>query len=67
MSPEGANFFGLDAAEVAARRHATELLALTKLNWNHSRLDGPEPITTLAARSGGPGCPLAGTQLGGVR
>jgi hypothetical protein len=33
------------------RRHALELLALTKLNWNHSRLDGHDPITTLAARS----------------
>lgn len=33
------------------RRHALELLALTKLNWNHSRLDGRDPITTLAARS----------------
>lgn len=35
----------------ASRRHALELLALTKLNWNHSRLDGHDPITTLAARS----------------
>jgi hypothetical protein len=33
------------------RRHTLELLALTKLNWNHSRLDGHDPITTLAARS----------------
>jgi len=33
------------------RRNALELLALTKLNWNHSRLDGHDPITTLAARS----------------
>ncbi len=32
------------------RRNGLELLALTKLNWNHSRLDGHEPITTLAAR-----------------
>jgi hypothetical protein len=55
----------LDAVEVAAQRHAIELLALTKLNWNHSRLDGREPITTLAARSIGtilrhvpPGVPI---------
>ncbi len=40
-----------------------KLVALTKLNWNHSRLDGREPITTLAARSIGtilrhvPRCP----------
>jgi hypothetical protein len=32
------------------RRHGIELLALTKLNWNHSRLDGHDPITTHAAR-----------------
>ena len=60
----------LDAVEVAAQRHATELLALTKLNWNHSRLDGREPITTLAARSIGtilrhipPGAPLGTATL----
>jgi hypothetical protein len=41
----------LDSAELAPQRHASELLALTKLNWNHSRLDGREPITTLAARA----------------
>jgi hypothetical protein len=41
----------LDSAELAPQRHASELLALTKLNWNHSRLDGHDPITTLAARS----------------
>jgi len=41
----------LDSAEMAPQRHASELLALTKLNWNHSRLDGHDPITTLAARS----------------
>jgi hypothetical protein len=40
----------LDASD-GGRRHALELLALTKLNWNHSRLDGHDPITTLAARS----------------
>jgi len=40
----------LDSAEMAPQRHASELLALTKLNWNHSRLDGRDPITTLAAR-----------------
>jgi len=33
------------------RRHGVELLALTKLNWNHSRLDGHDPITTHAART----------------
>jgi hypothetical protein len=40
----------LDSSD-GGRRHALELLALTKLNWNHSRLDGHDPITTLAARS----------------
>src|SRR6266508_2077676 len=40
----------LEASD-GGRRHALELLALTKLNWNHSRLDGHDPITTLAARS----------------
>ena len=28
-----------------------EILALTKLNWNNSRLSGREPITMRAARS----------------
>jgi hypothetical protein len=41
----------LDSAELAPRRHASELLSLTKLNWNHSRLDGRDPITTLTARA----------------
>ena len=40
----------LDSSD-GGRRHALELLSLTKLDWNHSRLDGHDPITTLAARS----------------
>ena len=40
----------LHESELSPQQHASEILALTKLNWNHSRLDGREPITTLAAR-----------------
>jgi hypothetical protein len=40
----------LHQTELSPQQHASEILALTKLNWNHSRLDGREPITTLAAR-----------------
>jgi len=40
----------LESSQQAPRRHAVEVLALTKLDWNHSRLDGREPITTLAAK-----------------
>jgi hypothetical protein len=32
---------------------AEEMLALTKLNWNHSQLDGRLPITLRAARKVG--------------
>ena len=41
----------LESSQLAARRHGLEILALTKLDWNHSRLEGHDPITTLAARS----------------
>jgi hypothetical protein len=41
----------LEQSEQSAERHAREILALTKLNWNNSRLDGREPITIRAARS----------------
>ena len=32
---------------------ATEMLALSKLNWNKSQFDGGEPITVRAARQVG--------------
>jgi hypothetical protein len=41
----------LQQCEQSAEQHAREILALTKLNWNNSRLDGREPITMRAARS----------------
>jgi len=41
----------LQQSEQPAEQHAIEILALTKLNWNNSRLDGREPITMRAARS----------------
>jgi hypothetical protein len=41
----------LQHSEQSAQQHAREILALTKLNWNNSRLDGREPITIRAARS----------------
>jgi hypothetical protein len=41
----------LQQSEQSAEQHAREILALTKLNWNNSRLDGREPITIRAARS----------------
>lgn len=41
----------LEQSEQSAEQHGCEILALTKLNWNNSRLDGREPITLRAARS----------------
>jgi hypothetical protein len=41
----------LQQSEQSAEQHAREILALTKLNWNNSRLDGRDPITMRAARS----------------
>lgn len=41
----------LERSEQSAEQHAREILALTKLNWNNSRLDGREPITMRAVRS----------------
>jgi hypothetical protein len=41
----------LQQSEQSAEHHAREILALTKLNWNNSRLDGREPITMRAAQS----------------
>lgn len=40
----------LQQSEQAAEQHGREILSLTKLNWNNSRLDGREPITLGAAR-----------------
>jgi len=41
----------LKQSEQSAEQHAREILALTKLDWNNSRLDGREPITMRASRS----------------
>jgi hypothetical protein len=40
----------LHQAEQSLDQHAREILALTKLNWNNSRLDGRDPITMRAAQ-----------------
>ena len=40
----------LQQSEQPAEQHGSEILALTKLNWNNSRLDGRDPITIGAAR-----------------
>ncbi|HEY5618593.1 MAG TPA: hypothetical protein VIK60_11660, partial [Vicinamibacterales bacterium] len=37
-------------AESTASQLATEMLALSKLNWNNTQFDGGEPITVRAAR-----------------
>ncbi len=37
-------------AESTALQLATEMLALSKLNWNNTQFDGGEPITVRAAR-----------------
>ena len=42
-------------AEVESTKHmlATEMLALSKLNWNNTQFDGGEPITVRVARQVG--------------
>jgi hypothetical protein len=47
--PQPLNVY-LQQSEQSAEQHGTEILALTKLNWNNSRLDGRDPITIGAAR-----------------
>jgi hypothetical protein len=45
--------FRCDAVEATPRQIAREMLALSKLNWNHTQFDGSEPITVVAARKVG--------------
>jgi hypothetical protein len=45
--------FRRDDCEQTARFLGSELLALTKLNWNNTQFDGRDRITTHAARSVG--------------
>ena len=41
------------ATESPSRRHAEEMLALTKMNWNSTQFDNTDPIAVTAARSVG--------------
>lgn len=43
----------LASVEETSRFLASEVLALTKMNWNNTQFDGHEPITTRAARQVG--------------
>lgn len=43
-------YLKLATHETAAEKLAGEILALTKLNWNSTQIDGSFPITTRAAR-----------------
>ena len=43
----------VDKAESTKHMLATEMLALSKLNWNNTQFDGGEPITVRAARQVG--------------
>lgn len=43
----------LAQTESTVRQLATEILALSKLNWNNTQFDGGEPITVRAARQVG--------------
>lgn len=43
----------LARVEESARFLASEILALTKMNWNNTQFDGHEPITTRASRQVG--------------
>lgn len=45
--------FRCDDVAATPRQIARELLALSKLNWNHTQFDGSEPITVVAARKVG--------------
>lgn len=42
--------FRCEAVEQTPRQLAREILALTKMNWNHTQFDGGQPITVEAAR-----------------
>ena len=43
----------LEHSESTTRQLASEILALSKLNWNNTQFDGGEPITVRAARQVG--------------
>ena len=43
----------LAQTESTTRQLASEILALSKLNWNNTQFDGGEPITVRAARQVG--------------
>lgn len=43
----------LEQTESTTRQIASEMLALSKLNWNNTQFDGGEPITVRAARQVG--------------
>jgi hypothetical protein len=45
--------FRCDDVQASARQLGTEMLALSKLNWNHTQFDGSQPITLVAARKVG--------------
>lgn len=45
--------FRCDRTEAAPNQLAQEILALTKLNWNHTQFDAGDPITIEAARKVG--------------
>jgi hypothetical protein len=42
--------FELAHTDATVSQLATEILALSKLNWNNTQFDGGEPITVRAAR-----------------
>jgi hypothetical protein len=42
--------FELARTDATVSQLATELVALSKLNWNNTQFDGGEPITVRAAR-----------------
>jgi hypothetical protein len=45
--------FRCEDVEAAPKQIAKEMLALSKLNWNHTQFDGSDPITIVAARKVG--------------
>ena len=45
--------FQLDCADASPAQTASEILALTKMNWNNTQFDGGWPITLRAARKVG--------------
>jgi hypothetical protein len=42
--------FVLSKADATVLQVATEMMGLSKLNWNNTQFDGGEPITVRAAR-----------------